>query len=255
MRVIIQPTAEAAAEFVAAEIAAVIEGSDRPVLGLATGSTPLAVYQSLIRWYEARRISFENVMTFNLDEYCGLDGDHPQSYRYFMEEHLFSKVNLRPENCYVPDGMADDYVAHCAWYEQQIQNAGGISLQLLGIGRDGHIGFNEPSSSLASRTRIKTLTPTTRDDNARFFGSPDQVPRRAITMGVETILEADQCVLLAVGPHKADAVAAMVEGPITSQVTASALQLHHDTTVVLDPLAAASLKHLDYYRSIEHTET
>ena len=164
--------------------------------------------------------------TFNLDEYVGLGPEHPQSYACFMREHFFSKVNIAPERIHIPDGLARDIPAHCEAYEAAIREAGGIDLQLLGIGSDGHIGFNEPSSSLGSRTRLKTLTERTIRDNARFFPSPEEVPRHVITMGVGTIFDARRCMVLAFGEKKAAAVAGMVEGPVTAEVPASALQFH-----------------------------
>lgn len=160
-------------------------------------------------------------MTFNLDDYVGLGPEHPASYRRFMQEHFFHGVNVRPENIHIPDGLASDIPAHCLEYEQANARAGGIDVQVLGIGSDGHIGFNEPTSSLASRTRIKTLTERTRSDNARFFSSLEEVPRHVLTMGVGTIMKARAIVMLAFGAGKADAVAAMVEGPVTAMVPAS----------------------------------
>jgi glucosamine-6-phosphate deaminase len=221
------------------------------VLGLATGSTPRGLYQELIRMSREDGLDFSGVTTFNLDEYFGLGPEHPQSYRHFMEDSLFGGLATRPRVTHVPDGLASDPDAYCEHYEQLIREAGGIDLQVLGIGRDGHIGFNEPSSSLGSRTRLKTLTEETTQDNARFFASIDEVPRFAITMGVGTIFEARRCVLMASGLAKAKVVAQAVEGPVTAQVTASALQLHRDTIVVLDEDAACELERRDYYKYVE----
>mgnify|MGYP002780486042 CR=1 FL=1 len=211
------------------------------VLGLATGSTPLGLYRELIRLHRDEGLDFSKVTTFNLDEYVGLPPNHEQSYRRFMGDNLFSQVNLDPRFVFLPNGMANDIEAHCDWYEQQIGAAGGIDLQVLGIGSNGHIAFNEPGSSLGSRTRVKTLTRETREDNARFFASPDEVPRYAITMGIGTIMEARELILLATGENKADAVRAASEGPLTAMVPASMLQMHRKAYVILDRAAASKL--------------
>jgi glucosamine-6-phosphate deaminase len=218
------------------------------VLGLATGSTPVRLYRELARMHREDGLDFSGVTTFNLDEYAGLPGDHPQSYRAFMWEHLFQHINVPREQVHIPDGMAADVPAECARYEEAIRAAGGIDLQVLGIGTEGHIGFNEKSSSLASRTRIKTLTERTRTDNARFFGSADEVPMHVITMGVGTIMEARQVLLLAFGENKARAIADAVEGPITAMNPASMLQMHPVAKVLLDEAAATELHHREYYR-------
>jgi len=218
------------------------------VLGLATGSTPIGTYKELVRLHKEEGLDFSQVVTFNLDEYLGLPPSHPQSYRYFMDQNLFKHINIPPGNIHVPYGHAESVMEFCAWYEAQIVAAGGIDIQLLGIGGDGHIAFNEPGSSLGSRTRLKTLTEQTIKDNARFFSNADEVPRFAITMGVGTILEARRIILLASGRSKAAIVAEAIEGPITSQVTASALQMHRDVVVILDADAGAKLKRGDYYR-------
>ncbi len=244
MEIIIQPTAEAATSVAARLIARLLREKPDAVLGLATGSTPLLLYRELI----ALKLDWRKVTTFNLDEYVGLDAKHPQSYHSFMWENLFRHVNIAKKNVHIPDGMAKDIPKFCAQYEKQIRAAGGIDLQVLGIGTDGHIGFNEPSSSLASRTRIKTLTQQTRKDNARFFGSEADVPHHCITMGIGTIMEARQNLLLAFGPKKARAIAAAVEGSISAMNPASVLQLHPVTKVCLDKPAAVRLKRADYYR-------
>ena len=244
MEIIIQPTPEAATEIAARLVARLLKEKPDAVLGLATGSTPLLLYRSLVEM----RLDWSRVRTFNLDEYLGLAPDHPQSYHHFMWENLFRHVNVRPENVHIPDGLAQDVPGFCADYEARIRAVGGIDLQLLGIGGDGHIGFNEPSSSLASRTRIKTLTQRTRADNARFFASADEVPSHVITMGIGTIMEARTNLLLAFGAQKAQALAEAAEGPVTAMNPASALQLHPDTRVCLDEAAATQLKRADYYR-------
>jgi len=201
----------------------VLNTKPNAVLGMATGSTPLGLYQELVRLHQAGQVDFSRVTTFNLDEYVGLSANHPQSYHYFMHEQ---------------------------WYERRIAECGGIDLQILGIGSDGHIAFNEPGSSLSSRTRLKTLSKQTIDDNARFFERREDVPVYAITMGVGTILDARKLVLVASGKTKAKAIAQAVEGPVTSMVTASALQLHRDASVIVDEQAAAGLTMRDYYEFI-----
>jgi glucosamine-6-phosphate deaminase len=251
MRVVIHQTAEEVSQRAAEMIANVVRQQPRAVLGLATGSTPLATYRRLIEAHRDGLVSFAQVTTFNLDEYVGLAPDHPQSYRYFMHHELFEHIDIDPARCHVPDGLAGDYQAYGQQYEQRIAAAGGIDLQLLGIGSDGHIAFNEPGSSLASRTRLKALTEQTRRDNSRFFGALEAVPKLAISMGVGTILEARSILLLATGSSKADAVRAFIEGPVTSQITASALQLHPEVTVLLDDAAAAWLARRDYYVEVE----
>jgi len=244
MEIIIQPTPEAATKVAASIIARLLREKPNAVLGLATGSTPLLLYRELI----ALKLDWRKVTTFNLDEYVGLPREHAQSYFTFMWENLFRHVNVAKKNVHIPDGNTKDIPKFCAKYEAQIQQAGGIDLQVLGIGTDGHIGFNEPTSSLASRTRIKTLTQQTRKDNARFFGSEDRVPHHVITMGIGTIMEARQNLLLAFGPKKARAIAQAVEGPITAINPASVLQMHPVTKVCLDKPAASQLDRADYYR-------
>ncbi|WP_286928568.1 MULTISPECIES: glucosamine-6-phosphate deaminase [Aeromicrobium] len=215
------------------------------VLGLATGSSPLPVYTSLLRRRDTGELSFDGVRAFTLDEYLGLPRSHPQSYHSVIRRDFTDRAGIEVDG---PDGEATDVPAEAARYEAAIAAAGGIDVQLLGIGTDGHIGFNEPGSSLASRTRTKTLTPRTREDNARFFGSIDEVPIHVLTQGLGTILEARHVVLVATGPAKAAAVAAAVEGPVSAFCPASVLQLHPHVTCVVDPDAAADLTLIDYYR-------
>ncbi|MFZ4395243.1 MAG: glucosamine-6-phosphate deaminase [Kiritimatiellia bacterium] len=247
MEVIIQPTPEHAANQAAVRIAQAIRRKPALVLGLATGSTPLRLYDELVRMNREEGLDLSRITTFNLDEYLGLPATHPASYRRFMQEHFFDRTNINPQRTFVPDGMAADIPRHCREYEERIKAAGGIDIQVLGIGSDGHIGFNEPTSSLASRTRDKVLTEQTRRDNARFFQKPEDVPYVCLTMGIGTILDSRLCLLLAFGAHKAEAVAAAVEGPLTSMIPASALQLHADAKVFVDVAAAAKLKLRDYY--------
>ena len=250
MEVIIRANADAAAELVARIIAAEMRANPHLVLGLATGRTMEAVYQKLVRMHREEALDFSLCSTFNLDEYVGLPPDDPHSYRHYMREHLFGHLNIETRNTHLPNGMAADLDAECRNYEHIIAKFGGIDLQLLGIGRAGHIGFNEPLSALRSRTRVKALSPTTLAQNASLFGGPDNVPRRAITMGVGTILECRRCVLLATGADKADIVAKAVEGPITSMISATALQWHLRCTVVVDEDAADQLQGAEYYRWI-----
>jgi glucosamine-6-phosphate deaminase len=244
MEIIIQPTTSAATTVAARLVADLIRKKPTAVLGLAAGRTPEGLYRELV----ALKLDWRRVTTFNLDEYVGIPARHPQSYHTFMMEKLFRHVNISLKRVHMLDGLARNIPASCERYEDNIRAVGGIDLQLLGIGTNGHIGFNEMSSSLASRTRIKTLTPQTRRDNARFFGSQDKVPYHVITMGIGTILEARHCLLLALGKKKARAVAEAVEGPITSMNPASALQLHPKVTVCIDREAASALKREDYYR-------
>ena len=251
MEVIVCPTYQQASVAAAKVVAETLNEKPNAVLGLATGSTPLALYKELIRMHKEEGLDFSHVTTFNLDEYVGLSHDHPQSYYYFMWENLFKHINVPVENIHVPSGTANNYLAFCQWYEDRIEECGGIDLQVLGIGSDGHIAFNEPSSSLSSRTRLKTLTKQTIDDNARFFEKRQDVPIYSITMGVGTIMEAERLLLLANGAGKADAVAAAVEGPVTSMITASALQLHPDSMFFLDEASAGKLKMREYYDWIQ----
>jgi glucosamine-6-phosphate deaminase len=220
-------------------------------LGLATGSTTLGMYKELARLHRDEVLDFSRVVTFNLDEYLGLSANHPQSFHHFMEQNFFSHVNIHPSHIHIPDGtVSRDFERYCSSYEQSIRDAGGIDLQILGIGRNGHIGFNEPTSSLGSRTRLKVLSQETIDDNRKFFAASEKVPECAITMGIGTILEAKRILLLASGPSKASPIAQAIEGPVTASVTASALQLHPDVTFLVDQQAGAQLKHHDYYRRV-----
>jgi glucosamine-6-phosphate deaminase len=233
---------------VADAIEALLERTPSAVLGLATGSSPLPVYDELVRRHGDDRLSFAAAMAFLLDEYVGLPVDHPQSYRAVIEREFTARVDFDRRRVHGPDGQAANLPAACAAYEAAIAEARGVDLQLLGVGTDGHIGFNEPGSSLASRTRLKTLTAQTRADNARFFDSIDEVPRHVLTQGVGTILDARHLVLIATGAAKAEAVARTVEGPVSAFFPASALQLHPHASVVVDEAAATQLALADYYR-------
>lgn len=240
MNVRVFNTAEEASRQAALLIDQAVRKNPACVLGLATGSTPLTVYREMIRACRAGT-DYSRVTTFNLDEYCGVAAHHPHAYRTFMDTHLFSGLNIPPANTHVPDGLTVLAEACCHAYEEEIRVAGGIDIQLLGIGSNGHIGFNEPGSALDSRTRRVTLATQTIRDNARFFNTPDEVPRFAISMGIGTILEARQCLLLGFGEKKAQAVRAALEGPVTPDSPASALQSHPDVLVFLDTAAAAAL--------------
>ena len=249
MEVIIQPSPEAASELAARHVAALVRRKPNAVLGLATGNTQTLVYQELVRMHREQGLDFSRATTFNLDEYVGLATEHPASYHHYMRRHFFDHVNVPEDHIHVPDGMAEDIPGLCRAYEEAIIDAEGIDLQLLGVGADGHIGFNEPSSSLASRTRIKTLTEETRRDNAPLFDGAE-VPHHVITMGIGTIMASRECMLLAFGESKAGAVAKMVEGPIAATVPASILQMHPIAKVLVDEAAAAKLARVDYYKSV-----
>ena len=241
------PDSLEASQGVAREVAGLIRARQHEgrtaVLGLATGSTPVSFYAELVRLHREERLSFANVITFNLDEYRGLSADHPQSYHHFMRVHLFDHVDLPATGIHLPDGTVPnaEVDAHCRDYEEKIRAAGGIDFQILGIGRTGHIGFNEPGSARRSRTRMVTLDPLTRRDAAGDFGGEERTPRYAITMGVRTILEARRILLMAWGQHKAGVVRAALEGELTPQVTASFLQEHDQARFVLDQAAAGAL--------------
>ena len=217
------------------------------VLGLATGTTPIPLYRELIRMHKEDGLDFSTTASFNLDEYVGIPGTHDQSYRFFMNRELFDHVNINKKATHVPDGMADDVEMFCAEYEAMIADCGGVDCQILGIGSNGHIGFNEPGTSLGSRTHRTALTESTIKDNSRLFEKVEDVPTEAITMGIGTILESESILLLANGANKAKAVADAIEGPITATCPASALQLHPNVTFILTEDAAADLK-LEWHR-------
>lgn len=250
MEVLIQPTADAAARLTADLMAEALRAKPDAVFGLATGRTMERLYAMLAEMHRDQELDFSRARTFNLDEYIGLPAEDPNSYRYYMNEHLFSRINIARENTHLPNGVASDLEAECQAYEDQIVACGGIDLQLLGIGRTGHIGFNEPLSAMRSRTRPKALTPETYAQNSPLFDDPSRMPKRAITMGVGTILDSRRCLMLVTGAEKADIVARAVEGPITSMISASALQLHPRCTVIVDEAAATKLSQTEYYRWI-----
>ena len=251
MLVLLKPDYQELSREAARIVANAVRTDPAVTLGLATGSTTLGMYEELVRFHTEEGLDFSRVVTFNLDEYLGLPAHHSQSFQYFMRQNFFAHVNADPANIHIPDGMTrGDYDEYCSSYERAIREAGGIGLQVLGIGRNGHIGFNEPTSSFASRTRLKVLTAQTIEDNRKFFSPGEQMPECAITMGIGTILEARKILILATGAAKAEAVARAIEGPITASVTASSLQLHPDVTFVIDEAAAAQLKEQAYYRRV-----
>lgn len=241
MRIVIVPDTEEMSRVGGQMVAEEVKSKPHCVLGLATGSTPIPVYQDLVRLHREEGLDFSSVVAFNLDEYVGLSPDHEQSYRRFMNENLFDHININPKSAHVPDGLAEDIPEFCARYEAMIEKVGGVDLQVLGIGSNGHIGFNEPPCSIASHTRQVKLTKGTIEDNARFFGSPEEVPTTAITMGIATILDAERIAFFATGEHKAQVVADAIEGPLCAKCPASALQLHPDVTYVLTEDAASAL--------------
>ena len=250
MEVLIFPDASSLARKSADLVESQIKTFPDSVLGLATGSTPLGLYQELIRRHQQEGLCFAGVKTFNLDEYVGIPSNHPQSYRTFMDENLFDRIDIEKSNTQVPDGMAENPLEVGPAYELRIREAGGIDLQILGVGTDGHIGFNEPTSSLKSITRVKTLTKQTIEDNSRFFEPGEFQPTLAITMGIQTILDARRIVLLAHGENKAEAIRDMVEGPLSAFCPASALQFHQRTTVLIDEAAASELTLGNYYKFV-----
>ena len=224
-------------------IAAQILNKPESVIGLATGSTPLKTYQELVRLTGSGILNWSRVTAFNLDEYLGLPAEHEQSYRFFMMKHLFSKINLEAGSIHIPNGMAEDPDAECLSYERQIREHGGIDLQLLGLGHNGHIGFNEPDATFTTMTHAVSLTEETIQANARFFSSPAQVPQKALSMGIGTIMQAQNIVMLVTGPAKARAVRNMICGPVDPRCPGSVLQLHAAVTVLLDRPAATALNH------------
>jgi glucosamine-6-phosphate deaminase len=248
MEVVILPGKDQIGSLAADAVEGLLLRKPDAVLGLATGSSPLPIYNELALRHERGALDFGKARGFALDEYVGLEVGHPQSYREVIHREFTDRVNISVENVLTPDGSAQDIPASCQAYEDAIKEAGGIDLQILGVGTDGHIGFNEPGSSLASRTRIKTLIEQTRRDNARFFGSVGEVPHHVITQGLGTILEARHVILVATGAQKAQAVHNFVEGPVAAICPASVLQLHPHATILIDEAAASALKLADYYR-------
>ena len=259
MRLIVQPNYDHCSDWAAYHIASRINEAkptpDKPfVLGLPTGSTPLGTYKKLIELNKAGQVSFENVVTFNMDEYVGLPADHPQSYHFFMWDNFFNHINIKKENVHILDGMASDLAAECAAYEKAITDAGGIDLFLGGVGVDGHLAFNEPGSSLSSRTRVKSLTSDTIQVNSRFFGGDiSQVPTTALTVGVGTVTDAKEVLVLITGRNKMHALRHAVEEGISQMWTISALQMHPKAIIVCDEDATEELKvgTVKYFKDIE----
>jgi glucosamine-6-phosphate deaminase len=255
MEVITLADAEEIGALAADAIGALLARKPAAVLGLATGSSPLAIYDQLAARCDAGLISFASARGFTLDEYVGLPADHPERYSTVIDNVFVSRVNFAPGAVQSPDGLAADIPAACERYEIAIRDAGGVDLQILGIGTDGHVAFNEPGSSLASRTRIKTLTMQTRRDNARFFGDDiDAVPTHCLTQGLATIMAARHVILVATGSSKAEAVHHLVEGAVSAMWPATILQHHPHVTVLLDDAAARRLQLVDYYRETYHAK-
>lgn len=250
MKLWIGEHAQAVAKQVADIIEETIKAKPNCVLGLATGSTPIPTYQELIKRHREGRIDFSQVRTFNLDEYYGLKPDHPQSYAYFMEENLFKHINISKANVHIPSGTPDDLEAYCQEFEQSVIDNGGIDLQLLGIGQNGHIGFNEPADELQARTHLVRLADNTIEANARFFASREEVPEYAITMGMGTILSARKILLVAEGNSKAAIIRQLFDSGITTRIPASFLRLHQDVTILVDQKAASLLPQHEVERSL-----
>jgi glucosamine-6-phosphate deaminase len=250
VEVVILPDAAAIASVGADVVAAVLGGRAAPVLGLATGSSPVPLYTELVRRHREAGLSFARTRAFLLDDYVGLPPDHPQRYAAVIRRDFTGLVDLPADALDWPHGDAPDLPAECRRFEAAIAAAGGVDLPLLGIGADGHLAFNEPGSSLSSRTRVKTLTARTREDNARFFASVDEVPHHVVTQGLGTILEARHLLMVATGEGKAAPVARALEGPVSAACPASVLQLHERATVLLDPAAAAGLEHREHYEEV-----
>lgn len=249
MRIIVTEDYQSMSRKAAMMVAGQISLKPDSVLGLATGSTPIGLYQELIKMYQAGDLDFSKVRTFNLDEYYNLSADDPQSYHYFMYDNLFNHINMKPENVSILDGMASDFDRECREYEKAIRDCGGIDLQILGIGVNGHIGFNEPDSALNVYTALVDLTDDTINANSRFFDSPDLVPRKALSVGMGVILRARRIILLASGENKAEAIRETVSGLVTTNTPSSFLQLHPDVYLIIDK-AAASLLDGELIRSV-----
>ncbi len=232
MRIIKADNYEEVCERAAMLLAAQVLLKPDAVLGLATGESPVGVYERLVSWHQAGKLDFSRIRTVNLDEYAGLDGTDPQSYRYFMEEHLFSHINIQKENTFVPDGRADDFDAACKNYDRNIKMLGGIDLQLLGIGKNGHIGFNEPGDCFVQETHLVSLEESTIQANSRFFHTTQEVPRQAVTMGIGGIMSASRVVLIASGKEKAELIERAFSGSVTPKIPATILKLHADCTVI-----------------------
>ena len=238
MKLIVVNNYEELSKVAAKEFSKIIKEKENVVLGLATGGSPVGMYKELIRMYEQKELNFSKITTVNLDEYIGLNPEHNQSYRYFMNNNLFNHINIDKSNTFIPNGLAEDLEAQCKEYDQKIAELGGIDIQLLGVGNNGHIAFNEPNNELSSGTHIISLTDNTIEANARFFDNIDDVPRKAITMGVGGIMKAKKIILIASGESKAEAIKGIFSGKITTANPATMLQMHRDVTVIVDEAAA-----------------
>ena len=238
MKLIVVNNYEELSKVAAKEFSKVIKEKENAVLGLATGGSPVGMYKELIKMYDQKELNFSKITTVNLDEYIGLNPEHNQSYRYFMNNNLFNHINIDKSNTFVPNGLAEDLEAQCKEYDQKIVELGGIDIQLLGVGNNGHIAFNEPNSELSSGTHIISLTDNTIEANARFFDNIDDVPRKAITMGVGGIMKAKKIILIASGESKAEAIKGIFSGKITTANPATMLQMHRDVTIIVDEAAA-----------------
>ena len=241
MKLIIAKNYEELSKVAANEMADVVKNNPSAILGLATGGSPIGMYKELIRMNKEGEIDFSKVTTVNLDEYVGLSGEHPQSYRYFMNDNLFNHINIDKKNTYVPNGLAENIEEECKNYDNKIAELGGTDVQLLGIGNNGHIAFNEPDENLVSGTHLTNLTQDTIEANARFFDSIDEVPKTALTMGLGGIMKSRKIIVIASGESKAEAVKEMVSGKISTKMPASMLQMHRDVTVIIDEDAAKLL--------------
>ncbi len=254
MEIIIQPDVLEASRIAARIIARTVREKPHAVLGFATGNSPRQLYANLTELHSKENLDFSGVTAFNLDEYLGTAADHPASFHSYMKTLLFDKINIPNRRIHIPDGLAPDIPSYCRYYEASIRSAGGIDIQVLGIGSNGHIGFNEPTSSLTSRTRIKTLTEETRKEIAPGFGGMDKTPSHVITMGLGTIMDSRMCLLLAFGKKKAKAIAQTVEGPVTAWMPGTILQMHPRTMIIIDEDAASELKMADYYRWVHENK-
>ncbi len=251
MEILIRESPQEGAKVGANVVRKIIQSKDKPVLGLATGDTPLRMYKELIRMHQSRKLSFQNCTTFNLDEYGGLHPGNKHSYHFYMMSNFFAHTDIDKNNVHLPDGCAEDLRDSCRKYEKLIDDAGGIDLQVLGIGSNGHIGFNEPTGSLASRTWVKILSKQTIQDNSIYFDKLEEVPRHVVTMGIATIMESRHCLLMANGAKKADAIRKMIEGPISASCPASILQMHPRVTIILDDDSSYLLTFKDHYKWVE----
>ena len=251
MEILIRNTPEAGAKLGANIVSKIIQTRDKPVLGLATGATPLRMYKELIKMHQSNQLSFRDCTTFNLDEYKGLPPENKHSYHFYMMSNFFDHTDIDKKNVHLPNGFANDLRESCRKYEKLIHDAGGIDLQVLGIGTNGHIGFNEPTGSFASRTWVKILSKQTIKDNSTYFETPEEVPHHVVTMGIATIMESKHCLLIANGAKKADAIRKMIEGPLSASCPASILQMHPRVTIVLDEEASYLLTFKDHYKWVE----